>query len=121
MGQKAGDRLSSSMGGQTRRIFVLHQKQRLAAGMGREVGDLIAFFAALHIHVDMVNSSLVMGFSSFPFLSSFSSSSSMSSLLNYSLLLISRRVSNGAWPCCIRARLLLAGIEGGYGAEKLCL
>jgi hypothetical protein len=70
MGQKAGDRLSSSMGGQTRRIFVLHQKQRLAAGMGREMGDLIAFFAALRTHVDMVTSSLVMD-SFFFFLSFF--------------------------------------------------
>jgi hypothetical protein len=68
MGQKAGDRLSSSMGGQTRRIFVLHQKQRLAAGMGREMGDLIAFFAALRTHVDMVTSSLVMDSFFFSFL-----------------------------------------------------
>lgn len=68
MGQKAGDRLSSSMGGQTRRIFVLHQKQRLAAGMGREMGDLIAFFAALRTHVDMVTSSLVMDYFFFSFL-----------------------------------------------------
>jgi hypothetical protein len=95
MGQKAGDRLSSSMGGQTRRIFVLHQKQRLAAGMGREMGDSIAFFAALHTHVDMVNSSLVMDSFSL-FFSSFSSFSSMSLLFNSSLLLISCRVADGA-------------------------
>jgi hypothetical protein len=43
MGQKPVIDYLPAWGGQTRRIFVLHQKQRLAAGMGRGDGGFDCF------------------------------------------------------------------------------